>query len=128
MKQLSAFIISGIAFLVNFKSMVSGPFDAAIGRQIDRFEKSVGFGSQPDFDFIKYIGVIQKTDLLADQGCGRLVEPALKTDGSILGHFPPGDLPEIILYIIRRFAEAVGVGGEALERRLAGGAMNLVVI
>jgi len=74
------------------------------------------------------VGVIEKSDLLADERDGSFVETAGQSDGAVFGDAAAGLFAEVILEIFGRCAHTLAVSGIACQRCLLGAAVLAVVV
>jgi hypothetical protein len=112
---------------VDFEVVVFA-LDAAVDVEVHGSKHAVGFALMAGFDAGGVMGVIEKSDLLADETDGSFKETALQSHGAVFGHPAAGLLAEVILKILGRSAHALAVAGIAGQRSLAGASMLAVVV
>jgi hypothetical protein len=112
---------------VEFEGVLFAPY-VAVDVKVDGGEHAVGFSLIAGFDAGGVVGVIKKSDLLADERDGSFVETAGQGDGAVFGHAAAGLFTEVILEIFGRRAHTLAVSGIAVERGLPSAAVRAVVV
>jgi len=80
------------------------------------------------FDAGEVLGVIEQSDLLADERDGSFVQTPRESDGAVFSDAAAGLFAEVILEIFGRRAHTLAVSGIALKRGLPSAAVLAVVV